>query len=132
MTQRNISIREFKDIAYSVAQAVDARVVQICGASTTPNFHVAELSFPAAESVFLLCSRASDWALSSSFSPQDCALAFIDHEAIADTLRRISSAVLLSVCVLCGPATERADFSDKDLEYWRPRNLGEQLFNWWD
>jgi len=51
---------------------------------------------------------------------------------VTDALKSIAEVVPLSAAELAGPFSAKSHVRASDIRYWKPGNLGEGLFNWWD
>lgn len=126
-----MDVPAFKRIAYEVAHHINAKVTGIFEPNVTPNFIAAELDL-GDRHTYLLCSQANDWALSREVQLGYCRLAFKDVPAIAEVLERDFGIRVQSKARLQGPFVKAEWMSDADIRYWKPKTLGEALFNWWD
>jgi len=64
--------------------------------------------------------------------PAGCELHFADYMTVTDALKSIAEVVPLSAAELAGPFSAKSHVRASDIRYWKPGNLGEGLFNWWD
>lgn len=126
-----MDVPALKRVAYELARHINARVVAIHEPRVTPNFITAGLD-PGDRSLYLLCSHAGDWALCREVSLDGCRLEFEDSPTIAQVLERNFGIRLHPKASLLGPFVKAPWMCDADTSYWRPRTLGEALFNWWD
>ncbi|MGC4941704.1 hypothetical protein [Kribbella sp. DT2] len=107
----------------------------------TPNFHQAVVRY-GDRTVAVVCSR--DTGVLAIAEPRGVdfsggfresgPLTFLDHAELADALRKLTGARVLTRSALGGPF-EVADWpavSADDVAYWQPSTLGELLFNYWD
>lgn len=123
----------FSRILHTVLRETGGSLVNLQAPDVTPNFLVATLRYGRA-TCYLLQSVDGYWACASTWIPDRMQLVFADHSRLARALchQRIN---LLSKAVLDGPLQNAAAYphlSAADLKYWKPKTLGEALFNWWD
>lgn len=120
----------FKRVVYDVARHIGARVAGIEEPRYYCNFIYGALDL-GDRTVFLLQSAAGDWSLCSDV-PTYASLKFGEVPSITNVLAGYHGIQIHSKAALLGPVVKRADMSDYDLNYWRPKTMGEALFNWWD
>ena len=121
----------FKQIVFEIARQAGGRVVDIIEPGVTPNFIAARFELgPTA--CYLLRSDADHWAFTKAIEPALTPLAFTDCPALAEAMTRLFGVTPLTHAELNAPFTKRPGLSDSDIQYWKPRTLGEALFNWWD
>ena len=126
-----MGISNFKRIVYSVATESGATVIKFYEAGVTPNFHVAKLEYNARK-IYLLCSDNNDWTYSQCYSGMTCKLEYTDFEEFTEILSRQYNIKPLTKSELNGNFSNRTYLNDNDVNYWKPKTLGEGLFNWWD
>jgi len=122
---------EFKRIIFHVANEIEAKVESIFEPSTTPNFFAAELAKEGFH-VFILCSNQSEWAFSRNYDENSCTLDFADFKDFSEIIESQFGYKPYSSTALNGPFEPRAYMLESDIKYWKPKSLGEALFNWWD
>ncbi|NDY89893.1 hypothetical protein [Ideonella livida] len=116
-------------LAAWAAQALGGRLRQITPPGATPNFWTCQLDLPAGR-VLLLVTEEGAWALAGSAAPG--ALEFTWHEGLA-TFLAAQGVNLLTPAQLAGPVDPGwPGCAAADLHYWRPTQLGQALFHWWD
>ena len=123
--------KNFKSITFGVASTLQWKVANLYEPVVTPNFWVAELTH-GNETIYLLCSRKGDWAVSSFFSPEVCELWFEDCPQISTVLEALYKIRVHSKSELNEAFVPSADMSPKDVKYWKPETMGQGLFNWRD
>lgn len=149
----------FKKIVHEAARQAGGRVVDIIEPGVTPNFLAARIEIGPSP-CYVLCSHADDWAFAEAIEPPLAPLRFIDCPAIADALQSLFGLTPFTRAELSNhfsppPQTGEGQgergcsgvsfsepanaprhglrtFSESDLRYWKPRTLGDALFNWWD
>jgi hypothetical protein len=154
-----MDLSAFRKIIHEAARQAGGRVVDIIEPGITPNFLAAHIEIGPTP-CYVLCSHAEDWAFAEAIEPPLAPLRFIDCPAIADALKSLfgltpftraelsshfspppqagegpgvgGSSSTSQPGALNAPFATRRTFSEHDLRYWKPRTLGDALFNWWD
>lgn len=125
----------FKRSVHEAARQAGGRVIDIIEPGVTPNFIAARIEIGPAP-CYVLCSHADHWASAEAIEPALAPLRFIDCPAIADALQALFGLTPFSraelQAELQAPFNARLGLSESDLRYWKPRTLGDALFNWWD
>lgn len=121
----------FKQIVFEATRQTSGRVAGIIEPGVTPNFVAARIE-TGTGSCYLLCSHAGDWAFARAIEPALAPLEFIDYPDLAEALASLFGIKPLARAELDAPFTNRPGLSASDIRYWRPRTLGDALFNWWD
>jgi hypothetical protein len=122
---------EFKRISFDAARLAGGTIAEFYDSSGTPNFFVAKISLER-QSVYLLCTFDGTWAFSESFYPSRCELQFVDSDRIAEALNTNFGVVPLSRACLEDQFIKQKGMHESDIKYWKPKTLGEGIFNWWD
>lgn len=132
------SIGDFRRLVHAVAASQDWTVASITDASFTPNFHLAELK-SANRSIFILGhSNYPIVAFAEHVSDTAQRLQFVDEPEIASETSRlfpdvtIANAADLHRSVTKDDLAQLAPADRKQVEYWKPRTIGQLAFNWWD
>lgn len=126
-----MNFKSFSKIAYHVSRKAGAKVCHLYESSITPNFHVAEILYKG-KNLFLISSIHNDWAISSFFNKTLCKLDFFDCQEISDILEKDYEIKLRSKEELNSHFIPAPYISQSDVTYWKPKTMGEALFNWWD
>jgi len=126
-----MDLSAFRKIVHEAARQAGGRVVDIIEPGVTPNFLAARIEIGPAP-CYVLCSHADDWAFAEAIEPPLAPLRFIDCPAIAVALQSLFGLTPLSQVEMQAPFSARPGLSEHDLRYWKPRTLGDALFNWWD
>ncbi|MFI6521346.1 hypothetical protein ACIBF1_37735 [Spirillospora sp. NPDC050679] len=134
-----VNVREFRKACYTAARRTSGRVVEFRLADgVTPNFHQGLIAYRD-RTVAVVCIR--DVAILAIAEPRTIdgdresgPLTFVDAPALADALAELPGFRTLPLPALNGPfhAANWPHVSADDIKYWRPNNLGEALFNYWD
>lgn len=125
-------LSDFRRIVWQVARQAGAWADEVRAPAVTPNFHAARLRWRGGEALYLLCSQDGHWACARAVEP-GCRLAFVDPpEALEAALMQAGDALPWRVEELAADFVRQPGMSEADVRYWKPRTLGEGLFNWWD
>ncbi|MGY2893405.1 hypothetical protein [Deinococcus sp. UYEF24] len=132
------SLRAFRTACHTVARQLHGRVVAVtsCEGQVTPNFHVAELRLRSGV-YFVLCNAYHPCLAAASESPTWMGEPFLYSAELCSTTESMSDFRFLQPDQLEQPLTLealRALGSDElgQLLYWRPKRLGDVIFNFWD
>jgi hypothetical protein len=126
-----MDLSAFRKIVHEAARQAGGRMVDIIEPGVTPNFLAARIEVGPAP-CYVLCSHADDWAFAEAIEPPLAPLRFIDCPTIADALQSLFGLTPFTQAVMQAPFSARPGLSESDLSYWKPRTLGDALFNWWD
>ena len=124
----------FKKILFSIINELDYLLLDLKEAKYSTNFHTAKLKKNKSSSaeIYLICSIYGDIAFSEKFTENSWDFEFIDNIEIAIFLRNMYGINVRTRNELEGPFSEKEYLSKKDVDYWKPENLGRGLFNFWD
>jgi hypothetical protein len=131
----------FLHIVKKIGVALYCRVGAIHAPEITPNFSYVEFTgqFDHQEGAkrYLLYSCDGCWAVCSHVISDErgIKLQFVDCAEIAAKLKAFYGINVLSKAELEAEFQLLPDLpymSESDLKYWKPRTMGEALFNWWD
>lgn len=129
---------EFKRIVFAVATNQRLSVSQLTERSVTPNFHVARLDD--SEMSILLLGH-STYPLIAFAKPENAdatKLLFVDCSRIADAMQNLFPDVTIADANELNQELTEFGMSVLDviereqIEYWKPKTIGEVAFNWWD
>lgn len=121
----------FKHIIYTTCHTLHATPSDWFVPDITPNFYAVRMTTRDTE-FFVLCNHAGQWAYSSTFEPMRCNLSFIDQPAFSATLQHLFGITPLTTAELMADFYLQPDLSMADVQYWKPRTIGDALFHWWD
>ena len=131
-------IGDFKRLVHAVASSQDWTVASIAEAGCTPNFHAARLQSPT-RSIFVLGhSNFQIICIAVQTDDADQQLEFIDEPKIAAEVSRlfpdieISSATELNRPITDADLAQLPQKEREQVNYWKPRTIGQLAFNWWD
>jgi hypothetical protein len=139
-TTERVEGKQFVTACYAVARIAGAKVEQVRTSddAITPNFHEAQLVFhDGSDSVRLICNKhfpVVAFAAPASFEG-DANLQFVDCPTVADLLTPLFRVLDKSAAgqLISSEAVAQLDEDElKQIEYWKPRNVGEIVFNYWD
>jgi hypothetical protein len=127
-----LPLREFKHIVH----AIDRHATAFLQADVTPNFHSAQIRHEG-KPLYLVASACNSfgqhhWALCGVLEHARCHLEFAGNDEIAKRLRTQCGIRLLTPAELNHHVVSHPEVGDADMRYWRPKTLGDALFNWWD
>ena len=125
-------VAEFSGLVHEAARRAGGTVTRWCEPDVTPNFYAAYVEYrdhrPA---VAVLYSHAGDVALATDHEQQP--VQFADDAALTSVLAESNLHVRGSAELKRPFRAEDWPLLDvRDVRYWRPRTIGEALFNWWD
>ncbi|WP_039938363.1 hypothetical protein [Leptospira terpstrae] len=124
----------FNKIIFSIINQLDYVLIDLKEAKYSRNFHIAKIKKNKSSDaeIYLICSIFGDIAFSEKYIENSWDFIFIDCIEIAIFLRNIYNISVLTRNELNGLFIERSYISSKDVDYWKPENLGKGLFNYWD
>jgi len=129
---------EFKQLVHAVAISQDWNVASIAEAEIPPNFHVAELQSSNARLFVLGHSNFPIVVFAERFDDADQCLQFVDNPNIAGEISQmypdveIASATELNRPITDDDLAQLAQADRQQVNYWKPRTIGQLAFNWWD
>ena len=121
----------FRQIVFETVRQAGGRVIDIIEPGVTPNFTAAHIELGPTR-CYLLHAGADLWAFAEAIEPALSPLAFTDCPELAEAMTRLFGITPLTRVELNAPFTKLPGLSDSDIRYWKPRTLGDALFNWWD
>ncbi|WP_375753771.1 hypothetical protein [Vibrio sp. HN007] len=124
-------ISEFKKILFSSFVGTNWKITEFWEPKVTPNFYAAKLE-NGDSSVVILCSDEGDWALADGYEPSRSDLKFVDQAFVAEKLRETYGVLVMDAGTLDSPFKNSSRLCQYDVKHWKPRTVGESLFNWWD
>ncbi len=87
------------------------------------------------EQFYILMSNDGQWALAKPIVENSCKITFIDKPIVSEQFKNLFGIEIITVEEL-NSKFKRLKFMDKswdkDLKYWKPKTLGEAIYNWWD
>lgn len=129
---------EFKRIVFAVSTVQRLAVSQLNERSVTPNFHQARLDD---SKMSILMLGHSTFPLIAFAKPENAdatKLLFVDCSRIADAMRNLFPDVRIAHASELNQELTESRMSVLDviereqIEYWKPKTIGEVVFNWWD
>lgn len=121
----------FKHIIYAACHTLHTTPSDWFAPDITPNFYAVRITDRDTE-FFVLCNHADQWAYSRTFEPMRCTLSFIDQPAFSVALQNLFDITPLTTAELMADFCLQPDLSMADVQYWKPRTMGDALFHWWD
>ncbi|WP_407570490.1 hypothetical protein [Deinococcus altitudinis] len=132
------SLRAFNTVCHAVARQLHGRVVSVtgCGGRVTPNFHVAELRLRSGV-YFVLCNAYHPWLAATAEPPTWMEGTFLPSAELSSAAESTSDFSFLQPDQLEQPLTLEAlralgPGELGQLLYWKPKRLGDVIFNFWD
>lgn len=132
-----VSENAFRSACHAAARAVGGAVVEFRVPDVTPTFYLAHITEREAVTA-VLCHRAEPYlAFTRPLEADAMSIEFLDNPSLAAAFGDNARFTPLDAGTLDRPLTE-ADFAGldpgclKQLRYWRPKSLGEAMFNWFD
>jgi hypothetical protein len=127
-----LPLHEFKRVVHSI----DLGAAEFLQADITPNFHSAQIRYDG-KPLHVVASAFNafgqhHWALCDALDRTRCELKFTDCDALAKRVRTQLGIRLLTQAELGQRVVSHPEVGDKDMRYWRPKTVGDALFNWWD
>ena len=120
---------EFKKIIFNICNGSNITIHSFYEAAVTPNFHAALLEYEN-KNIYLLCSYNGDWAFSNNLQYNE--LKFTNCSELSIKLKKMYGINVSTESELHEPFSSNEKISESDIKYWKPKTIGEGLFNWWD
>jgi hypothetical protein len=134
----SVDFRAFKAVCHEVARRLGGTVVKAesCKGEVTPNFHTALMNLPA-RSVEVICNQ---WfPLVACIAPFDgnWELSYLDVPGMANFIEetgtfKMQSRAEMEARVEPAVVSNLAENEITQMRYWRPRRVGDVVFNFWD
>ena len=135
-------LREFRRVCHETARRTRGRIVEFRIADgVTPNFHQCVLDH-GGHRVSIVCTRERSEPVVAVAEPRvidatavdEGPLTFVEAPELVAVLAEFTAFRVLTPAELAGPFDARTwpGCHPADLRYWRPGDLGEVLFNYWD
>src|SRR4051812_38227284 len=133
--QGEVNVAVFKRAIYAASLKMGASVLAVVAAeSITPNFHRADIRFGAYE-FCVVCNRAVP-IIAFAKRPIAPEVQPIAVAEFADPIRslgfEIGTAAELSRLIEMTDLQMLSDDERKQAQYWKPKRIGQIVFNWWD
>jgi hypothetical protein len=130
------SFADFKGAVFHAARVMQGTVLRLDPAATTSNFHSALLRFRDDE-VVVLCNSCSPVIAFAEAPVVMSAVRFRDHPTLKHAIESVGAYTVASALDLGRPLSpdDLARVGPADLEqirHWKPRTVGEVVFNWFD
>jgi hypothetical protein len=130
----------FRTHCYEAARALSGRVRSVETPANDPhgaNFARAVLELPDGPVTVLLNAHSPVIAFAEALNENGASVRFIDQPALAVVFRSLGSYEVWSSSKLDAPVTSEAckplaSSELKQVKYWRPRRIGDLVFNYWD
>lgn len=131
-------IADFKRLVHTVAASGDWTVTSIAEADITPNFHAARLQSPTVSLLILGHSNFPIICFAAQIDDTKQRLEFVDEPTLAAEIARlfpyveIGDATELNRPITDDDLAQLTQTDRKQVNYWKPRTIGQLAFNWWD
>lgn len=132
------SIAEFKHLVHALALLQGSKIGSISECGITPNFHTAELQMEGTRLFVLGHSNFPVIAFVEQLNHDDQQLRFVDNLNVAGEISRLCPEVEigrtsdLSRLITNDDLAVLTVVEQKQVAYWKPRTIGQLVFNWWD
>ena len=133
----DVDVKLFLGACYATARSSGMRVSAADGdLPPARSFHVATLVSPD-ETLHVLCNACFPFVAFATGSSTMEQLAFVDASVLASAFRQAGSFQVLAQELLNAAPTEE-DLSElsaaehDQIQYWKPKRLGDIIFNTWD
>ena len=129
---------EFKRVVYGVADPLCLAVSELNERGVTPNFHSARLDGANAAITILGHSTYPIFAFAEPIEFKSCHLCFVDHEPLSRVIETSFPGTSIATAGELNRQLAETDLTKLDaseleqIEYWKPKTVGEVAFNWWD
>ncbi|WP_067568222.1 hypothetical protein [Nocardia acidivorans] len=137
-----IELRAFRQACHAVARSAGGSVIEFrLATGVTPNFHQGVITYGDRHVAVVLSRDTAMLAVSEPRTPtspdevhESGPLTFVDAPELVAALAEHSGFSVLTAADLDGPFDAGAwpEIDRADINYWKPRTLGEALFNYWD
>jgi hypothetical protein len=126
-----MDFKNFSKTCHSLALEINGKILSLTKSGITPNFHSCNLLINF-DNIYILCSNNNDWAFTKNFALNNQTINFCDQNNISQYLKSMHNIIPLTQIELNGPFKLRDYLDENDIKHWKPKTLGEGLFNWWD
>ena len=129
-----MNFKTFKTIIYNISNQSDFKVIELIEPNITPNFYIARVKKYDNE-FFILASYEDNWAFTKKYNSSNLLFDFINNSKLSKLLKsqyRISVLTKEKLNSLATPPLGGWGAKENDIKYWKPKTLGEVLFNYWD
>lgn len=134
-SEPKVDFHTFKGAVFAAAHATDSQVIATIPAEVTPNFHLAEVS--GFNRLFcVVCNRHFPVVAFVERPVTMSGIRPIDVPSFAEMMRN-SGFEIADVGELerpFGPSDLEllSESERKEASYWKPKTVGQVVFNWWD
>jgi len=123
--------KQFKQLCFTVMLTEGGKVIELKEPENPRNFFEAEIQIFNSKLHILLNEHHPYIAFASSVNFKD--IVYIDEPQLSNEFSKYYK--VLSVEELNSPISKKSDFSNaeiKQLDYWKPKKVGDMIFNFWD
>ena len=132
------SFVEFKGVVYGVSVPLCLAVSELNERGVTPNFHSARLHGVETDLTVVAHSTYPIFAFAEPLDLGSCRLCFIDSETLSRKMGALFPNVSVARAAELNRKLRTSDLAELDaaeleqVDYWKPKTVGELAFNWWD
>ncbi len=135
-TAEEVDVATFKKAVYHAAHKAGATVVlTIVGDSVTPNFHQTEIQI-GERSIAIICNRSFPVVAFVRTPVEMDEVHPIDLVEFVDPVRDfgfdVATPVELNRPIAPSDLEVLGDRELEQVKYWKPKRIGQLVFNWWD
>jgi len=127
-----MNFKKFKTIIYKISNQSEFEVLEFKEPSVTPNFYIAKVKIYNIE-FFVLASYEDNWAFSKNCNSSDLLVDFINNDKLSSLLKNQYNILVFTkeeLNTFATPPLGGWGAKEKDIKYWKPKTLGELLFNY--
>jgi hypothetical protein len=127
----------FKSDCYTIAMSLNGRIDSFTPPQGVANFGYAVITLQNRTIAVLLNAHHPIIAFAQPFAEVDHQIQFLDAPDLAENFRAIGAYIVTDCITLASELTSEASSTLSaaelgEVKYWRPRCIGELVFNYWD
>ena len=127
----------FKTACYEAARRLSGRVRATRAAGPAANFHTVDLALAGQQLTVLCNAHFSLIGFAEPISPGQQVFDFVDVPPLAEALKSQGRFEVLTATELDSPVTQESlsllsPAELQQVQYWKPRTIGQVVFNCWD
>ena len=133
---RGLTFAEFSQMAHSIAGLARVKIVQLIESGVTPNFHLANVRTPGGS--FAMLGHSAIPLVAFAKPLESCEIEFLDCDVISSSMAaffphiHVATREELTRNIVEDDLKQLARVERAQVNYWKPRTVGELAFNWWD
>ena len=131
-----VDFKDFKQMLGSVMSSMGYKPIEFKHSDSTHNFHIGVFE-KNREQLFIICNPVYP-VVALTLDPEKVfGLDFISVPTVENAINQYTEYVVLTKEYLETPFSkydtgELNDAEISQIKYWKPKTLGEVIFNWWD